>query len=154
MGSGMPIKGCYSGISRRPLRSLAASAGETMKRLFCVMGTQHIDRASLCLSHFQGQNEEQGPREGLMPGGEGVKQEDVDRALQVFGLRPPLTRNLLEQKHRELLLTWHPHRYANLTNNPRKYMQMYKKGEAMTKKVNAAYELLIAWLDAERPDKS
>ncbi len=81
-----------------------------------------------------------------MPGGEGVKPEDVDRALQVFGLRPPLTRNLLEQKRRELLLTWHPHRYANLTNNPRKYMQMYKKGEAMTKEVNAAYELLVAWL--------
>ncbi len=42
------------------------------------MGTQHIDRASLCLSHFQGQNEVQGPLEGLMPGGEGVKQEDVE----------------------------------------------------------------------------
>ncbi len=25
-------------------------------------------------------------------------------------------------------------------------MQMYKKGEAMTKEVNAAYELLVAWL--------
>ena len=81
-----------------------------------------------------------------MPGGGGVKQEDVDRALQVFGLRPPLTRNLLEEKRRELLLTWHPHRYANLTNNPRKYMQMYRKGEAMTKEIHAAYDVLVAWL--------
>jgi len=44
-------------------------------------------------------------------------------------------------------MTWHPHRYASLTNNPRKYMQMYKKGEAMTKEVNAAYDLLAAWLE-------
>ena len=116
------------------------------------MGTQHIDRASLCLSHFQGQNKERGLLEGLMPGGEGVKQEDVDRALQVFGLRPPLTRNLLEQKRRELLLTWHPHRYANLTNNPRKYMQMYRKGEAMTKEIHAAYDVLTTWLASQEAE--
>ena len=64
----------------------------------------------------------------------------------MFGLTEPLTREHLEQKCRELLMTWHPHRYASLTNNPRKYMQMYKKGEAMTKEVNAAYDLLAAWL--------
>ena len=86
-----------------------------------------------------------------MPGGEDVKQEDVDRALQVFGLRPPLTRNLLEQKRRELLLTWHPHRYANLTNNPRKYMQMYRRGEAMTKEIHAAYDVLVTWLASREP---
>ena len=72
---------------------------------------------------------------------------DIERALAVFGLTEPLTREQLEQKHRELLMTWHPHRYASLTNNPRKYMQMYKKGEAMTKEVNAAYKLLAAWLE-------
>jgi hypothetical protein len=48
----------------------------------------------------------------------------------------------LEQKRRQLLLTWHPPRYANLTNNPKKYMKMYKQGEAMTKEIQAAYELL------------
>ncbi len=80
------------------------------------------------------------------------KQEDIDHALAVFGLTPPLTREHLEEKRRELLATWHPHRYANLTNNPRKYMSMYRKGEAMTKAINAAYELLAAWL-ASRESK-
>lgn len=79
-----------------------------------------------------------------------MTREEIERALTVFGLTEPLTRERLEQKHRELLMTWHPHRYASLTNNPRKYMQMYKKGEVMTKEVQAAYELLSAWLDAER----
>ncbi len=75
-----------------------------------------------------------------------MTREDIERALALFGLTEPLTREQLEQKRRELLMTWHPHRYASLTNNPRKYMQMYKKGEAMTKEVNAAYDLLAAWL--------
>lgn len=77
-----------------------------------------------------------------------LKQEDIDKALQIFGLTPPFTRAHLDNKRRELLATWHPHRYANLTNNPRKYMQMYKKGEAMTKEIRAAYDVLIAWLDS------
>ena len=77
-----------------------------------------------------------------------MKQEDIDRALQLFGLTEPITREHLDQKRRELLATWHPHRYANLTNNPRKYMQMYRKGEAMTKDILAAYALLVAWLAA------
>jgi hypothetical protein len=34
-----------------------------------------------------------------------------------------------------------------VTNNPRKYMAKYKQAEEMTKEVNAAYELLIAWLE-------
>jgi curved DNA-binding protein CbpA len=77
---------------------------------------------------------------------------DIAHALQVLGLTAPVTRERLEQKRQELLGTWHPHRYANLTNNPRKYMQMYKKGEAMTKEINAAYELLTAWLaNAKKP---
>lgn len=29
-------------------------------------------------------------------------------------------------------------------------MQMYKKGEAMTKEINAAYELLVAWLAKDK----
>jgi preprotein translocase subunit Sec63 len=79
-----------------------------------------------------------------------MKQEDIDRALHLFGLAEPVTRERLEQKRRELLATWHPHRYANLTNNPRKYMQMYKKGETMTKEIHAAYDLLAAWLKQQR----
>ena len=75
-----------------------------------------------------------------------MKPEDIHHALEVFGLSEPVTRERLEEKRRELLATWHPPRYANLTNNPRKYMQMYKKGEAMTREVQEAYRILAAWL--------
>ena len=56
------------------------------------------------------------------------------------------SRERLDHKRHQLLLTWHPHRYANLTNNPKKYMKMYKQGEAMTKEIQAAYDLLVAKL--------
>ena len=70
------------------------------------------------------------------------------RALVLFelteeALQASDCQNRLEQKRRELLLTWHPPRYATLTNNPKKYMKMYKQGEAMTKEIQAAYELLV-----------
>jgi len=76
--------------------------------------------------------------------------EDVARALLLFSLAPPLTREQVESRRRDLLSTWHPHRYANLTNNPKKYMQMYKKGEAMTKDIQAAYDLIVGWLESNR----
>ena len=78
-----------------------------------------------------------------------ISQQDIERALETFGLTPSCTRAELDEKRRHLLATWHPHRYANLTNNPRKYMQMYKKGEAMTKEIQAAYEQLLMWLQAD-----
>lgn len=78
-----------------------------------------------------------------------MNREAIDHALGVLGLVPPLTRDRLEAKRRELLATWNPHRYANLTNNPRKYMQMYKKGEAMTREVQEAYRILTEWLASE-----
>jgi hypothetical protein len=73
--------------------------------------------------------------------------DPLAKALALFELTEPFTREDLDKKNRELLLTWHPHRYAMVTNNPRKYMQMYKQGEAMTKEINAAYELLLAQLE-------
>ena len=76
-----------------------------------------------------------------------TKPEYVRQALQVLGLAEPLTRERLDERRGQLLATWHPHRYANLTNNPKKYMQMYKKGEAMTKEVKTAYQVLVAWLE-------
>ncbi|MFM8552790.1 MAG: hypothetical protein ACKOCD_10880 [Nitrospiraceae bacterium] len=72
--------------------------------------------------------------------------EDIARALQTFGLTDKPTGEELEARKRDLLATWHPHRYANLTNNPRKYMQMYKKGETVTKEIESAYQILSAWL--------
>ena len=74
-------------------------------------------------------------------------QEDFDKALKLFELTEPFTREDLDKKKQDLLVTWHPHRYANLTNNPRKYMKMYTQAEAMTKEVNAAYELLVNRLE-------
>jgi len=79
-----------------------------------------------------------------------MAQEDIARALQTFGLTEKPTRAHLEARRRELLATWHPHRYANLTNNPKKYMQMYKKGDAMTKEIESAYQILSAWLASRR----
>lgn len=83
-----------------------------------------------------------------------MMREDVARALQVLELDEQVTPEQLEEKRRHLLATWHPHRYANLTNNPRKYMQMYKKGEAMTKEVQEAYRILSAWLASGENPKS
>lgn len=71
---------------------------------------------------------------------------EVVRALELFELTGPVTRERVEERYRDLLRIWHPHRYANLTNNPRKYMEMYKKGEVMTKEVEAAYRVISTWL--------
>ena len=79
---------------------------------------------------------------------------DLDKALKLFELREPFTRDELDRKKQELLTTWHPHRYAMVTNNPRKYMAKYKQAEAMTKEIQAAYELLIAQLKKEDSPKS
>jgi hypothetical protein len=78
-----------------------------------------------------------------------VKPVTLETALQLFGLTDPFTREQLDERRRALLATWSPHRFANLTNNPRKYMQSYKKGEAMTKEITAAYELLSTWLASQ-----
>jgi hypothetical protein len=79
-----------------------------------------------------------------------MNQDAIDQALKLFDLVVPLTQEQLDQKRSELLALWQPHRYANLTNNPRKYMQMYKKGEAMIKEIQAAYDLLSAWLASQK----
>lgn len=76
-----------------------------------------------------------------------VPDESVTHALTLFNLTLPLHPTTLHLRYQELLVTWHPHRCANLTNNPTKYMQMYKKGEAMTKEIQAAYRVLKEWMD-------
>ena len=72
--------------------------------------------------------------------------EQVSQALQVLGLDLPVSQEQLEIKRKELLQTWDPARYANLTNNPKKYMQSYKEAEEMTKKIESAYSFLSAWI--------
>ena len=75
-----------------------------------------------------------------------VTQEDVNHALEVLGLTLPVTPETLDRTKRVLLYTWDPARYSNLTNNPKKYMQAYKKAEEMTTLIKAAYALLSAVL--------
>jgi hypothetical protein len=75
--------------------------------------------------------------------------DDVQQALTVLELTLPVSRETLDEKRRELLHTWNPRRYANLTNNPKKYMQMFKQAEDMTKKIEAAYGMIAAWLSAQ-----
>jgi hypothetical protein len=75
-----------------------------------------------------------------------VTQEDVNHALEILGLTLPVTPENLARRRRVLLYTWDPARCSNLTNNPKKYMQAYKKAEEMTKLVEAAHALLAAVL--------
>jgi hypothetical protein len=75
-----------------------------------------------------------------------VTQKDVDHALEVLELTLPLTSEALARSRRVLLYTWNPTRYASLTNNPKKYMEAYKKAEEMTKLIEAAHALLTALL--------
>jgi hypothetical protein len=75
-----------------------------------------------------------------------VSQEDVSHALEILGLTLPVTPETLDRTRRVLLYTWNPARYANLTNNPKQYMESYKKAEEMTKLIEAAYALLSAVL--------
>jgi len=82
-----------------------------------------------------------------------VNQEDVTHALEILGLTLPVTPEALAKTRRVLLYTWNPARYSNLTNNPKQYMQAYKKAEEMTSLIEAAYALLSVVLvpDDENP---
>jgi hypothetical protein len=68
--------------------------------------------------------------------------EPTTKALELLELTLPITQEQLDQRRKELLHIWDPHRFAHLTNNPRKYMQMVKKGETMTKEIERAYRVL------------
>ena len=72
--------------------------------------------------------------------------QPVSDALKILGLDLPVSQEQLEIKRKELLHIWDPSRYANLTNNPKKYMQSYKEAEEMTQKIEAAYALLSSWI--------
>ena len=80
-----------------------------------------------------------------------VIHKEVAHALEILGLTLPVTSDDLERARRVQLYNWNPARYSNLTNNPKAYMQAYKKAEEMTKVVEASYALLSALLV---PDES
>ena len=79
-----------------------------------------------------------------------MDQETLNQALKIFELPDPLPIDQLKERYQKLLRMWHPHRYASLTNNPQKYMEMYKKGEAKTKEVHAAFKTLMTWSEISR----
>ena len=83
----------------------------------------------------------------------GVTEQDVTHALKLLDLTLPVTSKTLAQARRVQLYNWNPARYANLTNNPKKYMQAYKKAEEMTKRIEGAYALLSAVLVPEDAGK-
>ena len=72
--------------------------------------------------------------------------KEITRALEVLELTLPVTSEALDRAKRVQLYNWNPARYANLTNNPKAYMESYKKAEEMTKLVEASYALLSAVL--------
>ncbi len=75
-----------------------------------------------------------------------INQGDLNQALETLGLTLPVSLEQLTAKRRELLHTWYPARYANLTNNPKKFMQMFKQAEDMTRKIEAASKVVSEWL--------
>ena len=75
-----------------------------------------------------------------------ITEQDVAHALEILGLTLPITTDDLERAKRVQLYTWNPTRYAGLTNNPKHYMEMFRKAESMTQTVEAAYALLSAVL--------
>jgi hypothetical protein len=74
----------------------------------------------------------------------------LDEAMHLLNLTTPFSRETLIQRYEEARRTWYPSRYAGLTNNPGKYMEMYKKGEAKTKEIQAAYQLLLTYLNTQQ----
>jgi hypothetical protein len=75
-----------------------------------------------------------------------MRDEEIAKALELFGLSQPVTRAQLNEKREVLLHTWNPHRFANHTNHPKKYMQMIKKAEAKRKQIEEAFNILDAWI--------
>jgi len=78
----------------------------------------------------------------------------VEHALILFNLTEPFSHEALQQRYEEARRVWYPSRYAGLTNNPAKYMEMYKKGEAKTKEIQAAYQFLCNHLGPQDDESS
>ena len=78
-----------------------------------------------------------------------MTEDPLEKALDLFTLAQPFTREQLDQARAKLLHMWNPQRYANLTNNPKKYMQAFKQAEEMTKQVESSYLLLRSALIPE-----
>ena len=76
--------------------------------------------------------------------------QHVEYAMQLLSLKEPFTHEDLRHQYQEACRKWDPARYAGHTNNPGKYMQMYKKGETKTKEIQSAFKILHQFLEAKR----
>ena len=81
-----------------------------------------------------------------MPPENPEQMNEIHKALELLELKLPFTKESLNKNYEKARRTWHPARYAGLTNNPGKYMEMYKKGEVKTKEIHLAYQLLLNYL--------
>lgn len=79
--------------------------------------------------------------------------QPVKNAMHALHLKEPFTSEDLFHQYQEACRTWNPARYAGHTNNPGKYMQMYKKGESKTKEIQSAFEILQQFLETKRKTK-
>lgn len=77
-----------------------------------------------------------------------VNHDELNQALETLGLSLPVSLAQLRAKRDELCHRWYPDRYANLTNNPKKYMQKFKQAEEMTSRIEAACRVVNEWLAA------
>ena len=73
-----------------------------------------------------------------------ITEQDIAHALEVLSLTLPITSEDLERARRVQLYQWNPSRYAGLTNNPKQYMEQYRKAEEMTRTIEAAFALVSA----------
>ena len=73
-----------------------------------------------------------------------ITEQDIAHALEILDLTLPITTEDLERAKRVQLYNWNPTRYAGLTNNPKQYMQQFRKAEEMTRTIEAAYALISA----------
>lgn len=61
--------------------------------------------------------------------------DEIKKCLEVLGLKPGATEDEIKQAYRELVMVWHPDRFA--ADSP-----LQAKAEAKLKEINAAYEYL------------
>ena len=63
--------------------------------------------------------------------------DEIKRRLEVLGLKPGATEDEVKKAYRELVMVWHPDRFAS--DSP-----MQARAETKLKELNAAYEFLLA----------
>lgn len=80
-----------------------------------------------------------------------LTEQDIVHALEVLSLTLPITSEDLERARRIQLYNWNPTRYAGLTNNPKQYMEQFRKAEEMTRTIEAAYTLVSAVFVPDNP---